>query len=71
MTQGQPSGTGARAGSGDGAASQQPDPLDAVRARLATVGELPVEDRPDVFAAVNQTLVAELAAMEEVERAGP
>lgn len=71
MTQEQPSGTGARAGTGGSAASQQPDPLDAVRGRLATVGELPVEDRPDVFAAVNQTLVAELAAMEEVERAGP
>ncbi|HEX2029066.1 MAG TPA: hypothetical protein VHF25_13815 [Nitriliruptorales bacterium] len=70
MTRGQPAATGAGVRSA-GSGSERPDPLDAVRACLQTVGELPVEDRPDMFAAVNQTLVAELAAMEEVERARP
>lgn len=40
--------------------------LEELRARLEEVASLPLADRPDVFAAVNEALTAELSAMEEV-----
>lgn len=42
------------------------DRVQEVRERLEAVTELPIEERAAVFAAVNEAIVAELNAMEEV-----
>jgi hypothetical protein len=41
-------------------------PAGAAADALAGVADLPLEERPAVFAALNEALVAELAAMEEL-----
>jgi hypothetical protein len=50
---------------GDGPDAKASSSLEAARQALRAVGELPVADRPAVFAAVNDAIAAELAAMEE------
>ena len=49
-----------------GAADQPPtpDPLDAVRASLEGVGELPLAARAEVLDAAHRAVVAELRALE-------
>jgi hypothetical protein len=49
-----------------GAAGAAEDPLDRLRERLDEVDTLPVTDHPQLFEEVNETIVGELAAMEEV-----
>lgn len=52
---------------GGSPADQRPrDAVDAARRRLADVGDLEVDDRVAVFEAVNEVLVAELSALDEV-----
>jgi hypothetical protein len=41
------------------------DELTALRARLERIDEVPVTERPALFAAVNDAIVDELASMEE------
>lgn len=54
-------------GPDDGPATEDDgDALTAVRARLEAVNELPVTERPEVFAEINAAVADELAAMDEV-----
>ncbi len=42
------------------------DPLDAVRARLEGIADVPLEERVGLFEEANAVLSAELAALDEV-----
>lgn len=49
------------------AAAADGDRLTRLRQQLAAVGDLPVSERVEVFASVNQALVAELSSMDDVD----
>lgn len=40
--------------------------IEEAREKLASIDERPVDEHPDVFAEVNEAIVAELSAMEDV-----
>lgn len=50
----------------DGSDSPEGDRLDAVREQLDEVADLPVEERAAVFEDINQAIVEELGAMEDL-----
>ncbi|MDP9021685.1 MAG: hypothetical protein M3N57_03095 [Actinomycetota bacterium] len=45
----------------------QADPLQAARAHLEVVATRPPAERSDLYAAINDVLVAELAAMDDAQ----
>lgn len=47
-------------------ASGEGDVLDALRSRLEELDETALDDRPDVFESINETLVGELGALEDL-----
>lgn len=42
------------------------DRIEEAREQLASIDEQPVDEHPEVFADVNEAIVAELSAMEDV-----
>lgn len=65
MTESLHSGAALTNGPEDSGVRPAPTSLEEARAHLARVDELPVSERAPILAAVNELLVAELAAMDE------
>ncbi len=64
------SGAASRSESVEGGSGPASGGIEDARARLARVDELPVSERAQLLAAVNELIVAELAAMDEGGEAG-